>query len=156
MRKPDGSDGSENCRGRKRREFFATAGRIGIAAAAAKLGGLDLLAKAVADRASYGTLRTGSCCGEGSEYYCGGDRVDCGGTFSCEGEAYGCTKRMFVCRSVFTCMGPGGGHNCTWRVKFFCEDTHSCSPPSHYHNCAWPHDEPMQPADPSKAGASEK
>lgn len=158
MRKSEGGKGGENRKGLKRREFFATAGRIGAACVAAKLAGLDRLASAVAKRTTggYTPKARGSLCGEGSDYYCDGERVDCAGNFTCEGQVYGCTKRMFVCRSIFTCMGPGGGHNCTWRVKFFCEDTHSCSPESHYHNCAWPHDQPMEPVEPGAGEVSEK
>lgn len=158
MRESDGGEGGENPKGLKRRDFFAAAGKIGAAAVAAKLAGLDRLASAVAARTTLGAdpKGRGTVCGEGSDYYCDSERVDCGGNFTCEGQMYGCTERMFVCRSIFTCLGPSGGHNCTWRVKFFCEDTHSCSPESHYHNCSWPHDEPMEPAEPGGAGASER
>jgi hypothetical protein len=147
MKRSDSAVTEDRKNGLKRREFFATAGKIGIAALAGKCIGLDLLASAVADRMTggYGSLRRGTVCSDGSAYSCDSLRVDCDGTFSCDGEVYGCTERMFVCRSIFTCSGPGGGHNCTWRVKFFCEDTHSCSPESHYHNCVWPHGEPIEP-----------
>ena len=147
MKRSDSAGIEDHKDGLKRREFFAAAGKIGLAALAGKCVGLDLLASAVADRMTGGCtpLGRGTACSDGSAYSCDPFRVDCDGTFSCDGEVYGCTERMFVCQSIFTCSGPGGGHNCTWRVKFFCEDSHSCSPESHYHNCVWPHGEPLEP-----------
>lgn len=127
----------------------------------AGLAGLVLLADAVAARlmapGQSGSIRFGpggdigraASCSE--TYDCTQDQDGtCTDRHDCSGEMFGCTRRKFTCRAVFTCSGPGGGHNCTFRVKFFCEDSHSCSPESHYHNCPWPHHQPLEPIPPEQ------
>jgi hypothetical protein len=145
-----------------RRGFLKRAGVVGGIGA---LGGFQLLAEALARGASqapgrereFGPGNPGRTLITCSETYTCTETTEgrCSDNHYCGQEMFGCTQRVFNCENTFQCDGPGGGHNCTWHVKFFCDQDGSgftCTPPAHYHNCAWPHGQPIERIQPQPGG----